>query len=185
VQANRAKQVQRSNAHTKNFNNPEAVPLPSSRGQGRLDAFKVYMSERSSDKKTGLKDFVDAASITFLTNRYNGSSELQKHTMQLRKRNRYVDVEDDDCDDAVCGDDTHSIIPVSRYKYERSDSTEPMPGAHALHGTSVRCRVKPCNKNAYFCCVKCSDAQGKPFGVCGSNTHRDCALKHQQQMLLQ
>ena len=79
----------------------------------------------------------------------------------------------------------HQLVPVADYKLSLQGPGAVMPENHRLHGTQVRCRLVGCPHKTCFCCVTCSDKQKAAWGVCSPATLRECAAKHQKEMLLQ
>lgn len=151
-------------------------------GMSVVDAYKVYNMENKIVEKEDLQSFISAASVSLLTNEKPGCRDMDVHVYQLRARNKRVeDVEEPQT--PVSHDPyLHAIISVSDYKFMGEQGQN---DRHALHGCCVRCQVDGCGNNAYMCCIKCSDAQGKPWGVCGPKTKRCCAQIHQKKMMLQ
>jgi hypothetical protein len=152
-------------------------------GMCAVDAFKFYNMSTSVDRRKGLMHFVEKSASVFLTNRLDGCKPLEPEAYNLRARaDRFVE-SDDDLEES----DLHTIVPVGDYKLgllTESERKRAKTEGVDKKCTAVRCQVRKCSQNAYFCCVKCSDAQGKPWGVCGSKSHRDCAAYHVADKML-
>ena len=100
--------------------------------------------------------------------------------MQLRKRRRDALQEEEQKEENATA---HEAISVADWTAQSFGKGRKSP-RQEMHGTSVRCRV--CtgpHPNAYYCCLRCSNEEGKPFGICGSKTGQSCIEKHQRDAL--
>jgi hypothetical protein len=98
----------------------------------------------------------------------------------LRKRSRdALQKEEEKEKDATAH---KAIFSAADWKAQKFGKGRKTP-RQELHGTSVRCRecTGP-HPNAY--CLRCSNEEGKPYGICGSKTGRSCIEKHQEPVRL-
>ena len=140
-----------------------------------VDAFKFYYMANTQMKPQGLKKFIEAAALAFLTNRYDGCAGLPLEGRRLRKRGADAMLGDDDEDasDSV----VHAII-TRREWHGMTKGRSNVRESAIRHGAHGRCQVQGCGEECYYVCVACSKERGKAFGVCGPKTGRNCAQAH-------
>lgn len=146
-----------------------------------VDAYKMYHIENKVDKKSGIRAFVEAASVSFLTNREHGCPNLDVESMRLRRRNTYVH-ESVSSDEASSDDeDLHQVVSIAKFREKvRGSLTE----GERKHGIKLACRMEGCKEKSNMLCIKCSTIKNMEWAICGPGTHRNCIVKHQKEMLL-
>lgn len=142
-----------------------------------VDAYKLHCRESSCDKNPPLRDWLDAAAVTLLTNTRSGSPAASRSTMLLRTRNKHVDVDDEDDLPLIDGPVKHTAMGIAEWKELVAKRGEEVSNSKS----AVRCQYNGCGRNCYIICVECSRNAGKAVGFCGLKTQTKCIEKHQQE----
>ena len=147
-----------------------------------FDAFKLYAIIHPGMESRGIKEFMEAAAAAFLTDNSDGCADMPLEGRRLRKRGADAMMGDDEVEED--GGHIHSLISVSEWKIQQFGRNSLGIGAQEK-GAKMRCQVDRCGEHAYYCCLLCSNANKKAFGVCGPRSTRDCHAKHVHAMSLE